>query len=867
MRRINGLMASMLVAVPTMAADIYMTAADVNGPTTSFNGAGKWSNGLPPDPANTYRTAYQMRTPDNTTGTAYTFAAPQLTINAGGSLLLKSSGALTITNLVLNGGSIGHGLDNYTGKFFGGITVNSASSITANENNPRSFMFFSTISGAGNLTIGMAQTNSLKQTSFLADNSGYTGKLTLRGKGKFGVCAEEGMGGNPAALATNQVTFEGMTLIATNSFTINDPNRGFTLGNTLNAGSQIYPGGVFEVTGTNALTVGCPIGGAGPLTKRGTGLLALTATNTYTGVTTVEAGLLSMAAGASNGRPSAVVTGVTAAISGEGTLSNLTLVAGGRLGAAKGGWELNDLTVQNTTNVTFEIDLSEAQTNVTLIRVGGALSKQTLQVFHFVFNTNNALESPYQILSASNLSAFADYEFCVTPPWIGELSRAPDAGGGQVVLFNPTPPEKRSFLVVSDPINTTAFVEASRWSDGLAPTNQPTGVKTHVSTNNSLRTPYNKSLTFGGKRLIMDGQNIALKGSPYPPTIHNLTMMNDASFSMAEAPRGNMAGNILIRPVLVPGRTYGMRASGQNAGRDLNLYSTLAGIGDLFLQNMGNPNWSSNRYTLFAMNTNFFGKIHVDGHTNFWVRIGGEDRLGGNPLLFSANQLQFNGGGLSVTNDVTLDDANRGITLLAAGGTSPTDDNEGGFPTGTPSSARLYPGGCVLRPEGTSTLAVDCPVTGAGSLTKSGAGTLVLGGENTYTGLTQVTDGTLVPASTNAFGTGPVAVRAGGSLQIRHPDAAMPYGVSLGAAITFDAGAQVKIAFDPGFSPSGLNTFSVPLFLLPAGETIDPATVPVVTEVQYFRPTVVTDVLGEGVAARVLVSVKYQFRGTLLMLQ
>lgn len=50
MRRINGLMARMLVAVSTMAADIYMTAADVNGPTTSFNGAGKWSNGLPPDP-------------------------------------------------------------------------------------------------------------------------------------------------------------------------------------------------------------------------------------------------------------------------------------------------------------------------------------------------------------------------------------------------------------------------------------------------------------------------------------------------------------------------------------------------------------------------------------------------------------------------------------------------------------------------------------------------------------------------------------------------------------------------------------------------------------------------------------------------
>jgi autotransporter-associated beta strand protein len=228
----------------------------------------------------------------HTPATNHLFAGDRLTISGGGSLSWKSLGSLTITNLVLDGGSIGHALDHQTGRLFGNLTVNSASSISANEDNVRIFMIYSTISGSGNLTIAMNQTNWLKQTSFLADNSGYTGKLTLRGRGKFGVCAEEGLGGNPAAFAANQITFEGTTFIATNSFTLDDPNRGITLNNTLNAGSYIYPGGVFEVNNAATVTAACVISGAGPFTKRGNGMLVLATNNTYTGQTEIVAGTL-----------------------------------------------------------------------------------------------------------------------------------------------------------------------------------------------------------------------------------------------------------------------------------------------------------------------------------------------------------------------------------------------------------------------------------------------------------------------------------------------------------------------------------------------------------------------------------------------
>lgn len=843
------------------ATDYTMNGGDGAG-TNSFMTGYRWPGAAAPSAGNRYFTgANMLRTPENTTGTAYTFAGDRLTISSGGSMLWKSSGNVTVSDLVLDGGSIAHGFDNYTGRLFGTVTVSRASSFTANENNPRSFMIYSTVTGTGNVTVAMNQTSSLKQTSFLADNSGFTGRIILNGQGKFGVCAEEGLGGNPASFAANQLEFNGSTLVLTNSLTLDDANRGIALNNTSNPGSYIYPGGVFEVANAATATVACVISGAGPLTKRGNGTLILATNNTYKGLTTVEAGTLRMVAGASQGTSSMVVSGATSMVTGEGTLSNVTLMAGGRLGAEKGGWAMKSLSVQNTTNVTFALDLSQATTNTTLIRIGGTLTKQALQVFQFTVNTNSALAAPYQILSASNLADFAEYDFCVTPPWIGELSRTNDVGGGQVLLFTPTPPEKIVFQVANDPINTTAFLEGAKWSDGLAPTNPPTGVKTYVSQGFDMRTPYDRSVTFGGKRLIVNGQNLALKGASAIPTVADLTMMNDAYFSTAEPIRDNMAGNILLRPVFDAGKTYAMRVTGGNSGRYLYLFSTLSGYGDLFLQNTGDPSYSNSIFSLFSPNTNFFGKIQVDGHTNLWLRVAAEEMLGGNPPLFRADQLRFNGGGLSVTNSVTLDDANRGITLLATGGTSSKDANVGGFPTNATAAQLAYPGGCVLRAEGTNTLTVRCPITGAGSLIKNGSGKLVLGGANSYTGLTQIIAGTLEPVSTNAFGTGPVLLKPEGRLLRRYPGVALTNGVELGSWIAFEAGSQVVIQMDAGYTVS--RNFMVPLFLLPPGGTIDPASVPVQYSLSNYKATVTTSTVG----SRLLVSASFAFQGSLMLLK
>jgi autotransporter-associated beta strand protein len=100
------------------------------------------------------------------------------------------------------------------------------------------------------------------------------------------------------------------------------------------------------------------------------------------------------------------------------------------------------------------------------------------------------------------------------------------------------------------------------------------------------------------------------------------------------------------------------------------------------------------------------------------VRINAENRLGRNPAVFNAAQLAFNGGILECATTFAIDDSNRGISLLAGGGT-----------------IEVNPG---------STVMVARPITGPGALRKTGAGTLQLAAVNTWTGGTTNLEGALI---------------------------------------------------------------------------------------------------------------------------
>lgn len=119
--------------------------------------------------------------------------------------------------------------------------------------------------------------------------------------------------------------------------------------------------------------------------------------------------------------------------------------------------------------------------------------------------------------------------------------------------------------------------------------------------------------------------------------------------------------------------------------------------------------------TLTGANT-YTGGTFITGGT---LRISDETNLGMAPGTFAAGHLTLNGAGaiLSAAASLTINDVTRGITLGA---------NGGGFSA-----------------DAATVLTIANAISGSGSLTKTGTGTLSLAAANTYTGLTTVSTGTL----------------------------------------------------------------------------------------------------------------------------
>jgi autotransporter-associated beta strand protein len=128
----------------------------------------------------------------------------------------------------------------------------------------------------------------------------------------------------------------------------------------------------------------------------------------------------------------------------------------------------------------------------------------------------------------------------------------------------------------------------------------------------------------------------------------------------------------------------------------------------------------------------FSGYISVSGGI---LRVGNDGTLGATPGAPRADSIRLDNGTLTTTNGTgwTLY-ANRGIGLGHLGGTV---SNVGG------------------------TVAYNGIVAGNGSLTKAGSGSLILGGNNTYTGRTILAGGTLSISADTRLGTAPAAATPG----------------------------------------------------------------------------------------------------------
>ena len=226
----------------------------------------------------------------NHTSTSYVLTAD---ISGNGSLNVLSGGtALTGTNTYTQGTTIAAGAALVVG--FGGTT----GSITGNVVNNGGLGFFrsddTTFSGVISGS-GMVAKNGDGVLTLSGVNT-YTGGTSIVG-GTIRIASDSALGG-----ASGGLSLSGGTLATTASIA---SSRAVTLGGN---------GGTLDVATGTTLSLSGNISGTGALTKTGIGTLVLTGTNTYSGLTTISAGVLQLGDG-----------GTTGSITGD-VVNNATLV-------------------------------------------------------------------------------------------------------------------------------------------------------------------------------------------------------------------------------------------------------------------------------------------------------------------------------------------------------------------------------------------------------------------------------------------------------------------------------------------------------------------------------------------------------------
>ena len=225
-----------------VSSNVTLTADDPAG-ATSFNVAGRWSDGLAPSAGKSYETYnFRFLTPND--NNPYTFAGASLKVS-GGFLGLGGGGSSTVAmnSLTLNGAELVHN---------GGGTKTVAGTLTAGSEG-------ATIRAANGAIALTASLNGSGQVTCLNNsvtlngtNTAFTGKMIV-GDGRFSsivIDSEARLGANPAAFTADQPTLNRGVLYTTATMTIDDANRGI----------RIAPSaGLFNVANGTTLTLAVPI--------------------------------------------------------------------------------------------------------------------------------------------------------------------------------------------------------------------------------------------------------------------------------------------------------------------------------------------------------------------------------------------------------------------------------------------------------------------------------------------------------------------------------------------------------------------------------------------------------------------------------
>lgn len=585
---------------------------------------------------------------------------------------------------------------------------------------------YDTGTGATTLTGPIHGTGVLRVTSGTltlgTGNSTYTGDTELVGGTLVLGGGENNPGVNGPLGAGGTISFTGGTLQFSAVNTYDYSSRFST------ASGQSYR----LHTGGQSVTLATGLGGSGnSLTKSGSGTLTLTGNATYDGLTTVSAGRLVFAGGKTGTGNITVADGAGLGITDTGTaITPATLTLGATTGVTL---EFNNIT--STTTAPLAAGGITAAGPVTInVNSGSFTVGQSYPLFSWSsgsapavvlgtvtgaagYLTTNGNTIKLNITSLAYLwvgNTDGNWDTTTSGNWTTGGSPALYANDGSA-LFNDTAPGVTSITVAQPvaPVSVTVNASTKTYDITSAGAN-------NIGGTGGLTKSGTSALTLAGGANTYTGPTVINGGAISVASLANGGTASDIGAS------SSAAGNLVLN-----GGSLLYTGGGATIDR---LFTVGTGGGTLTASGSG------------ALVLNHSGTLGLSGAGARVLTLAGSnpddnllaasiDDSGGPTSLAKA------GGGRWV---VTGNNTFSGGTTIAGGGTLQVGN---GGATGSLGSGNVTVGGSSLVFNRTGTV-TNGVISGTGSVTVQGGGTVVLPGNNTYTG------GTTVNGSTLQIGTG-----------------------------------------------------------------------------------------------------------------
>ena len=637
---------------------------------------------------------FSPQTNGGVTGIATVNFAGTMTINTGGVVQLGNPGA-----------NAAYGTGN--GALVFGSNANSGTKFRLNGN---SFTLSGLSSSAGSpgepvVENGAAANVILTVSMPESSTNTYAGTIRNGGTGSLSLTVN-GATGSALTLAgantfTGTTTVSGGSLIlaherALQNSTVNTGGSGIVFDSSVGSHAFTF-GGLSGSTGlvledsvsdAITLTIGNNgssqtysgnLSGGGGLTKVGSGTQTLDALNTYTGATNVNGGTLRILFGGASPTNHIIDPGSGLILGGGIFLQQQTT-------AGPNTQTMNGTTVRAGSSVVNQVRVGGGSMLLTL----GSLSRQTGGTIAFSANGGGAsgIAATGTNTASGIIGGYATYW---TTNGGANFTNGIDwatYSGGKIVA-----------LAAGSYTNTSATTAASNLDMTSSVTLNSDSTVGSVRFNKSIINP---TLTLNGSHSIGSG-GILVTGNVGA----NATLITGGTLTS-----GNGQDLIVIQ---------------NNTNAALNLAATVTGA-------VGFTKSGSGQLILTAAN-DYTGTTYLNGGS---TAISSNTNLGS---VSTGAAVNFNGGTLSVTNTLALDDSGSSSRNLVFG-------SNGG-------ALDVAPG---------QTLTVSGDISGEGMLNKTGTGTLILNGTSTQTGATTVSAGVLLVGGDHGTETGTITVNSGATL-------------------------------------------------------------------------------------------------------